>query len=191
MTPLPATAHEPASVAVWDRFVRLCHWSLATGFGANWLNEGGDPPHRWIGYTAVALVLCRVVWGVIGSRHARFSDWVPSPARLRRYLGLLLRGREPRYLGHNPAAAVMMLALLAMLLALGVTGWLTTTDRFFGEEWLEDLHRLLASIMLGMVALHVAAALFESWKHGENLILAMFTGRKRAAGDCIDADTVD
>ena len=73
MEPLPATAHEPASVAVWDRFVRLCHWSLATGFGANWLNEGGDPPHRWIGYTAVALVLCRVVWGVIGSEASTSS----------------------------------------------------------------------------------------------------------------------
>ena len=57
MTPLPATAREPASVAVWDRFVRLCHWSLATGFGANWLNEGGDPPHRWIGYVGLLIIL--------------------------------------------------------------------------------------------------------------------------------------
>lgn len=189
MKPAPANAHEPACVPVWDRFVRLCHWSLVAGFCANWLNEGGDPPHRWIGYAAVALVLCRLVWGVIGSRHARFGDWVPSPARLRNHLALLLRGREPRYLGHNPAAAVMMLALLAMLVALGVTGWLTTTDRFFGEEWLEDLHRLLANIMLGMVVLHVAAAVFESWRHRENLILAMITGKKRPTGEPNDADT--
>jgi cytochrome b len=122
----------------------------------------------------------RFVWGWVGTRHARFADWVPGPRRLRDYLRERLAGRSRRQLGHNPAAAVMILALLVGVLLVGVTGWLQTTDRFFGEGWLEELHEALAYGVLGLVVLHVLAAVGESVHYGENLVAAMIHGRKRA-----------
>ena len=71
-----------------------------------------------------AVLAVRIVWGFVGTRYARFNDFVPGPRRLREYLALLARGREPRQLGHNPAAAVMMLVLMALLAAVSVTGWM-------------------------------------------------------------------
>ncbi len=124
----------------------------------------------------------RFVWGWIGTRHARFSDWVPGPRRVRAYLRERLAGRSRRQLGHNPGAAVMILALLTGVLLIGFTGWLQTTDRFFGDGWLEDLHEVLAYGVLGLVVLHVLAAVGESVHYGENLIAAMIHGRKRALG---------
>ncbi|MEW9897494.1 cytochrome b/b6 domain-containing protein [Chitinivorax sp. PXF-14] len=168
-------------VKVWDPLVRLFHWSLATCFLLNMaFTEEGKYTHRMVGYVALGLVAFRVLWGFIGSRHARFADFVPAPARLLDYLRSLKRGKAPRYLGHNPAAAMMILALMGGMLLLGFTGWLATTDAFFGEDWLTDLHGLIADGMLGMIVIHVSAAIIESLRHRENLIISMVTGRKRA-----------
>lgn len=168
-----------ADVKVWDPLVRVVHWSLAGCFFAAFLVEEGDTAHRWLGYTALALVAVRLVWGVVGSGHARFSSWVPRPGDVTVYLRERMAGTSRRRLGHNPAAAVMMLLLLAMMVAVGVTGWMQTTDRFFGVEWLEELHELLAYSLLALVAVHVLAAIVESIHYRENLIASMFTGRKR------------
>lgn len=168
------------TISVWDPLVRLLHWTLVACVLGNLLNESGETVHRWLGYTASGAVLVRLAWGFIGPRHARFSDWFPKPSRLLPYLGALLRNRAPRHIGHNPAGAVMMLALLALVLALGTTGYLMTTEAFFGEDWVEDMHGALADVLVGAVALHVTAALFESWRHRENLVAGMLHGRKRA-----------
>jgi len=171
---------EPATVRVWDPFVRVFHWTVVAGCTADlFVLGGGRLPHTVVGYTVAALVAARVVWGLVGSRHARFADFVPGPAALRRYLTALARGREPRLLGHNPAGAVMILALLATLAGLGVTGWMTTLDAFWGAEWLEDLHETLADGLIALVAVHAAAAVIEGVRHRENLVWAMVTGRKR------------
>jgi len=171
-----------AMVKVWDPLVRLFHWSLAGLFLANFFTEEGELVHRGFGYAILILIAVRFVWGWIGTRHARFADWVPGPRRVRDYLRQRLAGRSRRQLGHNPAAAVMILALLAGVLLVGVTGWLQTTDRFFGEGWLEELHEALAYGVLGLVVLHVLAAVGESVHYGENLVAAMIHGRKRALG---------
>jgi cytochrome b len=168
-----------ADVKVWDPLVRVVHWSLAGCFFAAFLVEEGDTAHRWLGYTALALVAVRLVWGVVGSGHARFSSWVPRPGDVTVYLRERMAGTSRRRLGHNPAAAVMMLLLLAMMVAVGATGWMQTTDRFFGVEWLEELHELLAYSLLALVAVHVLAAIVESIHYRENLIASMLTGRKR------------
>ncbi len=174
-----APIHQP-TVRVWDPFVRLFHWSVVGGCALNFtILDDGKLAHRWIGYGVLALLALRLVWGVIGSRHARFADFVPGPRDLIAYLGSLIRGREPRFLGHNPAAAVMVLALMALLAAIGVTGWMQTLDAFWGYDWVETLHEGLANGLIVLVVVHVAAALFESLRHRENLILAMITGRKR------------
>ena len=171
------------TVKVWDLFVRVFHWSLVGCMAGAYLGiELGGPRwlHEWLGYAALALVAARLVWGFVGQGHARFASFVPGPGRLWAYVRALLRGREPRHLGHNPAAAVMILFLLAMVAAIGTTGFLMSTDAFWGDEAMEELHATLVDITLVAVGLHVAAAVYESRRHGENLIKAMFTGRKRA-----------
>jgi cytochrome b len=168
------------TVKVWDPLIRVLHWSLVFVFLVDFVIEGGDPLHDWLGYAALGLVGVRVAWGFVGSPHARFSDWVRGPGAVLRYLHERLSGRSRRQLGHNPAAGAMMLALLVGVALVGITGWLQTTDRFFGEQWLEGLHEVLAYLVLAMVGLHVVAAITESIHYRENLIASMVHGRKRA-----------
>jgi len=171
-----------ATVKVWDPLVRLFHWSLAGLFLANFFTEEGELVHRRFGYAILVLIAVRFVWGLIGTRHARFSDWMAGPTRVRHYLRERLAGRSRRQLGHNPAAAVMIITLLGGVLLVAFTGWLQTTDAFFGDGWLEALHEALAYGVLGLVVLHVLAAVGESVHYGENLIASMVHGRKRALG---------
>lgn len=167
-------------VRVWDPLVRLFHWSLAASFlGAYVLGEDGGDWHQTLGYVALGLIAFRMAWGVVGGRHARFADFVPSPSGLAAYLKDVLARREARYLGHNPAGGAMIVALLAAVAATGATGWLMTTDMFWGAEWLEETHEALAAGTLLLVGLHLAGVLFSSLRHRENLVRAMITGRKR------------
>jgi cytochrome b len=170
-----------APVRVWDPVVRLFHWTVVVCcLLAGFVFDDGKSIHQTIGWVAMAALAIRIVWGFVGTRHARFSDFVPGPRRLFLYLAALIRGRESRHIGHNPAAAVMILALMALLAATGVTGWMLTLDAFFGEVWLEALHEAITTSIFLLVGVHVAAAIWESLRHRENLILAMITGTKRA-----------
>jgi cytochrome b len=169
-----------STVKVWDPLVRLFHWSLAACiFGALRVEEG-DTAHRVLGYIALGLVASRVAWGFVGTRHARFRDWVRGPRAIRTYLRERIAGTSRRRLGHNPAAGAMMLGLRAGVAAVGITGWMQTLDAFWGAAWLENLHEVLAWSLLGLIGLHVLAALVESWHYRENLVAAMIHGRKRA-----------
>lgn len=168
-----------AAVTVWDPLVRLFHWSLAACVFGAFLVEDGDTTHRVLGYIALGLVAFRVLWGFVGTRHARFRDWVRGPRAVRAYLRERLTGSSRRRLGHNPAAGVVMLVLLTGVALVGVTGWMQTLDAFWGAQWLEDLHEVLAWSLLGLIGLHVLAALVESFHYRENLIAAMIHGRKR------------
>lgn len=168
------------SIRVWDPLVRLFHWSLAASFALAWLTaEAWEDLHYWAGYAAGALIAFRFVWGLFGPRYARFRQFIRSPRESARYLFAILRSREPRYLGHNPAGGLMILALLAVLSVTALTGWMYTTEAFWGAEWVEELHEGAASLVLFMVVLHVAAVLLASLRHRENLAGAMITGRKR------------
>ena len=168
------------TIRVWDPLVRLFHWSLAASFALAWLTaEAWEDLHHWAGYAAAALVGFRLLWGLLGPRYARFSQFIRSPADVARYLAAILRGREPRYLGHNPAGGLMILALLAGMALTAATGWMYTTDMFWGVEWVEEIHEAAATLMLGLVGLHVAGVVVASLRHRENLALSMLTGRKR------------
>ena len=167
---------------VWDGFVRVAHWTLASSVIVAWAtHEGGGRWHEWIGYVALATAVLRILWGFAGSRYARFTQFVYSPKTTVTYAGSVLKGHEPRYLGHNPLGGWMVVVLLLTVTASGFTGWLFTTDRFWGEEWLEELHGAISNALLPLVALHLAGVIFTSWKHRENLVRAMFTGSKRDA----------
>jgi cytochrome b len=176
-------------VRVWDMAVRVFHWSLVASFGIAWASaDDWRTLHEWAGYAAGGLILFRLVWGMLGTRFARFSQFVRSPGQVAAYLRDIATGREARYLGHNPAGGVMILALLAVMSALCFSGWLYTTDAYWGEEWVEELHEFLANAMLALVALHILGVVLASLRHGENLVRAMITGRKRnpALGDVLD-----
>lgn len=166
-------------IKVWDPVVRITHWALAILVIANFINEEGQWAHRWVGYSASGLVVLRVLWGFVGSHHARFSDWWPTPSKVLGYLKAKRRGNAPRYIGHNPLGALMMLFLVGLVLNQGVTGFMMGTDAFFGEEWLEQWHAFSADLFMVAVGLHVVGALYESWRTKENLPAAMVHGKKR------------
>ena len=170
---------------VWDVLVRLLHWSLIAAVAAAWLSTlgwGFVRLHEPAGYIALGIVVARIVWGFVGSRYARFTQFVRGPRATLRYWAQVRGQREPRYIGHNPLGGWMVLALLACVTALGITGWLYTTDTFWGEAWLDNLHQALAWLLLGLAAAHVAGVVFTSLRHRENLVHAMVVGSKRAAG---------
>lgn len=169
-------------VRVWDRFVRLFHWGLVLSFfTAYFSTDSIGWVHKGFGYAALALIAARIVWGFVGSEHARFASFVPGPLKLARYLGAVLRAREPRHLGHNPAGAVMILALLVGVAAIGCSGWMLTLDAFWGNEVVETTHVLAVDATLVAVAIHVLANIYGSVRHRENLVWSMVTGRKPPA----------
>jgi cytochrome b len=171
------------SVPVWDPFVRAFHWSLVLSVLVAWITAGEwDKAHEAAGYVAGALVAARVVWGFLGSRYARFAQFVPPPPSVVAYLRAIAAGTERRYLGHNPAGAAMIVVLLAGIAGTVTTGWLRTTDVFWGWRPMELLHSALANGVFVLVGAHVAGVALASWRHRENLVRAMVTGVKRAPG---------
>jgi cytochrome b len=170
----------PATVRVWDSLVRIFHWGLVACFLTAWFADGGERVHDTAGYVVLGLVAFRLVWGLIGTRHARFAEFVPTPAGLLAYLRELAAGSAPRHLGHNPAGGAMIVALLAMVALTAGSGALLVTDRFWGSGWIEALHRGAAWLTLALIACHVTGVMVSSVLHRENLVLAMLTGRKRA-----------
>lgn len=180
--PRPGTARERrATVPVWDRIVRLFHWSLVAGFALAWFSaDRAEDLHSWTGYAAGGLILLRLVWGFAGTRYARFASFVRGPRGVLAYLLAILRGDEARYIGHNPAGGAMILALMAGVLGLVVTGWMQFTDTWYGADWVSTLHGLIADAMLGLIALHLGGVALASLRHHENLVRSMVTGRKPA-----------
>lgn len=178
-TTVAAPIAAPA-MRVWDPVVRLFHWSLVAGMAAEYLLEAGTRVHERVGYGLLALVGLRVVWGLVGTRHARFADWLPTPGRLARYLASLAAGRPLHTIGHNPLGAIMILAPLGMVTLTAASGGLSTTDAYWGVEWVEELHEVSAWATLLLVPSHVAGVVLASILQKENLVLAMITGRKRA-----------
>ena len=188
-TSLVRTKDSPTQLApVWDPIVRIFHWTVVLGVLLdNFMLEGGKTPHRYVGYVVAAALGVRIVWGFIGSAHARFADFLVSPRTMMSHLVAVLMRRDRRYVGHNPAGAAMILALMASLAATCLTGWMQGLDTFWGVEWVQEVHTVCANLIVAMAVAHVAAALAESFFHRENLVLSMITGRKRpATGTDID-----
>ncbi len=170
-------AIEQNTIRVWDPFVRAFHWSLVLAYAIAWASaENWDWLHEQSGYFVMTLVVLRLIWGVIGSRHARFTDFIRSPGETLAYLRSLRAGRPRHYLGHNPAGGWMIVALILALLATGATGILM--DGGASELW-EELHEAAANLSILLVVVHVAGVLIASLMHEENLVRAMLTGNKK------------
>lgn len=176
------------SVRIWEPYVRVFHWGLAGSIAIAWVTaDRVQSIHEFAGYTAGVLVASRIVMGFAGGRYTRFSQFVKGPGTILAHARSLLKGGDRRYLGHNPLGGAMVVALLGLVLAIGLTGWMQTTDAYWGVEWVSELHETLVDVVIGCVLLHLGGVAMESFRHKENLVAAMVSGNKRAAepGDII------
>jgi cytochrome b len=172
-------AEAPSRTLVWDLPVRVFHWLLAASFGVAWLtaeSERWQLVHISAGYTMAGLVAFRLLWGVFGTRHARFGAFVRGPRAVLSYLRSIVRGRPEHHVGHNPAGALAIVALLVLTALTVASGWANYNE--LGGHGVGELHEGLATTMLALVGVHVAAVIASSWLHGENLVAAMVHGRK-------------
>jgi cytochrome b len=164
---------------VWDAPVRVFHWVSVLCFAVAWLSaesERWQLVHITAGYTLAGLVAFRILWGLVGTRHARFTDFVRGPRAVAGYLRSMVSGRPQHHAGHNPAGAVAILALLALALLTALTGWVSYQE--LAGHWMEELHEGAATAMLAVVVVHVLAVVASSLMHQENLVAAMIDGRK-------------
>ncbi len=176
-----ATAHV-ATTRVWDLVVRAGHWCVAGLMALAWFTGGmSGELHEWLGLLPLVLVMLRLAWGFVGPRHARFRQFLHGPRATWAYARDVWGHRAPRHVGHNPLGGWMVVALLVGVGCTALTGWLYTTDWLWGYAWLDQLHATLAWGTLGLVVLHVAGVLHSSLAHRENLVAAMWHGRKRVA----------
>ena len=172
----------PPQIRIWDAPVRVFHWLLVLSFAGAYLSAESE---RWrllhvtLGYTLGGLLLFRLVWGFIGTRYARFGNFVRGPAAVLRYLKSLRSGQPQHHLGHNPAGAVAIVLLMALGLGIAATGYVTYND--LGPGWVGELHDLLANAMLLVVFGHLLGVVTASLQHRENLVRAMVTGFKSGA----------
>ena len=186
-----------AEIKVWDMFVRIFHWTLVLGFFTAYLVEDEMLGlHIWSGYLVFSLVVLRITWGMIGTTHARFNDFVFGPAEVIRYIKQAITFSAPRHIGHNPAGGAMIILLLINLILISLTGMvlygaetqtgllsdLATSLGVIGHEGaeaFEEVHEFFANLTILLVVVHVGGVLFESLLHSENLVRSMFTGRKQ------------
>lgn len=181
-------------VPVWDIFVRFFHWSLVLAFIVAYATEEDVLfLHVWAGYFIGVLLLARVVWGMVGSKHARFSDFVTSPIQAVRYVIDTFCLRAKRYIGHNPAGGLMIIMLIFSLAITVLTGLaiygiaehagpfaaVFATSGDVMENIFEEVHEFFANFSLFLVFIHVAGVVLESLIHKENLVSAMINGKKR------------
>lgn len=183
-------------VKVWDPLIRVFHWTLVAAFVIAYVTEEDWMQlHAFAGYLIGGLLVFRLLWGFVGPQHARFADFISSPRDVIAYLKETAALRPRRYLGHNPAGGMMILALLLALFVTTVTGLvlygvdehagpLASLMASYGDAWedpLEEIHEVSANLTLVLVVLHITGVIVSSLLHRENLVRAMWTGSKRAA----------
>lgn len=189
-----SNAQPAEGVKVWDVLIRMFHWSLVILFFTAYLSEDSqETVHFYAGYGVAFLIVFRLLWGFIGTRHARFRNFVTSFSDVKSYLKSLLSQRAKHYSGHNPAGGWMVVTLLLTLGLLSVSGLLmaaaegsgplanfyTAGHWLFAESWLEPVHEFSANFMISLIVIHVAGVVVSSVLHKENLIKAMLTGKKK------------
>lgn len=186
------TQGETRAVPVWDIPVRLFHWILVLLIAFSWLSSEMDwmTWHMYSGYALLALILFRILWGFVGSTHARFSDFIYGPRALIGYIKTLPSRTAAKFAGHNPLGGISVVLILLCVLTQAGTG-LFANDDIINEgplvkhvskelsDWLTTIHKYNFNVMLALIGVHIAAVLYYLIWKSENLIKAMFTGRKQ------------
>ncbi len=181
-TPSASPAETPQRVLVWDAPVRLFHWLMVACFAGAWLTAETERfrlLHVTLGLTMVGLVVFRLLWGVVGTKHARFASFVRGPTAAWQHLKAMFAGRHEGGAGHNPAGALAIVAMLALTLTAGASGWLAYT----GSDAAGELHGGVVNGLLALVGLHLAGVLLASVLGRRNLVKPMLTGRAQARPD--------
>lgn len=176
------TSDQKQPVLVWDFPVRVFHWLLAISFAGAWFTSEGEAQqmvHYAFGYSACVLILFRIIWGVVGTRYARFTEFIKGPAETLRHIKSLFKLNQPLRLGHNPVGALVMISLMILILLIGLTGYWSVKE-FLGE-YMSGAHEAISNLALGFVILHVIAAIVMSFLQKENLIKSMIIGKKQGA----------
>lgn len=185
-----------AAPLIWDLPLRVFHWALVGAVLGAWItHEIGTRAfawHRWFGYACLVLVAFRLSWGWVGPRYARFANFLHWPGTAWRYARDWFSPRSVAHVGHNPLGGWMVLVLLGLVAAEGVTG-LFANDEIFNagplygyvtdalSDRLSSWHRLLADALWYAIALHLLAiGAYFAWRR-ENLLRPMITGRKSGA----------
>lgn len=161
-----AMSRAAARVRVWDAPVRVFHGLMVVCFAGAWLTAEGDgwrTVHVTLGYTMAGLVVFRVLWGLVGTRHARFSNFVRGPAAVGRYALHLLEGQAEHHVGHNPAGALAIIAMLLLTAFSAASGW--AVYNALGPELLEELHELSGNGLMAVVVVHVFGVVVASRLH--------------------------
>lgn len=167
------------TILVWDFPTRIFHWLLVVCFAGAWLTSESERLqmiHYAFGYSAVALVLFRLVWGFVGTKYARFSQFIKGPKEMIGHAKGLLTGHQHITPGHNPVGGIVMLGLMLVILLIGVTGYWSVKE-FLGD-FMSEAHEAIASLALGLVIIHILAAVIMSLLQKENLVRAMMNGKK-------------
>lgn len=175
---------QTTSILVWDWPTRIFHWSLALSFLGAYLTAESEVYrnlHVLFGYSFAGLIVFRLLWGLVGSNYARFTEFVRGPGAVGAYLKSLFSRQPKHYIGHNPAGALAILLLLGIGLVLSLSGWAHFEG--LGGDWLEEVHEVLGNLMLALVAVHILGVILSSRLHGENLAKSMLTGRKRGPSE--------
>lgn len=170
-----------SSILVWDVPTRVFHWLLVLCFALAYVTSESERWQLWhvtAGYVFGFLLLFRVCWGLIGTRYARFSDFVRGPKKVVTYLGTLLTRQPAHYVGHNPAGAWAIISVLVLGLMTVLTGWASFND--YGD-WIGELHEVIVNLLLLVIVVHVAGVIVSSFLHRENLVRAMVNGRKQGS----------
>lgn len=177
-----ATQPSSRNILVWDLPTRAFHWSLAGCFAVAYLTAESEALaliHQLAGYLFAALITFRLVWGVFGSRYARFTEFLRSPAEVIRYAASYLKRAPQHYIGHNPLGALAIVLMLALGIGIVATGWLNVS----GGEAFEEVHEFFANAMLVVVIAHIGGVIASSILHRENLARAMVTGIKQGPSE--------
>lgn len=189
-------------ILVWDLPTRVFHWLLVTSYAGAWLTFDDNRylyAHAFAGYTFCGLLIFRLVWGMIGSRYARFHAFACDWPSVWSYLRALLTGNAARHVGHNPAGSWVILLIICFGIVVSLTGMFTLGGEeqhgplkgvliFAAGTNIKEIHQDAAWLMLALTAVHVAGVIIESLLHRENLVLAMITGYKVGGkGDAADS----
>lgn len=168
-------------ILVWDLPTRVFHWLLVVSFAGAYLTAESERLqiiHLTFGYTLAGLIVFRLIWGILGTRHAQFRNFLPSINKSWQYaLSLIGKAQAPHYVGHNPLGALAIYALLLLGIAVSVTGYAYLQE--MGGEWMEEGHEVIANMMLTLVGLHIVGVVISSVVHQENLIRGMINGHKK------------
>jgi cytochrome b len=171
-------------IRIWDAPVRVFHWLLVLSFVGAYITAESEVwrlVHVTLGYTLGGLLAFRIVWGVIGTRYARFGSFVRGPGAVIQYLKSIRAKQPEHHLGHNPAGAVAIVLLMLLGLGITATGYITYND--LGPGWVSELHDLLANAMVLVIIGHLVGVVTASLQHKENLVRSMVTGFKTGAVD--------